>query len=139
VPAKDSFEGSLRSGTGAYAGITGRAHVYLRPEGDGARRSVTLTLVGLPCAGASHCVALSGTVHGTLAPGPREVPDVGHGYVLSGAGSVDPLGRATVRGGVTGTGFIARGQETLTLILTGVSGSITLEAMSPTVHGFTSP
>ena len=139
VPAKDSFEGPLRSGTGAYAGAAGRARVYLRPEGAGARRSVTITLVGLPCAGASHCLALSGTVHGALAAGPRAVPDVGHGYVLTGAGLVRPIGRVSVRGGVTGTGFIIRGQETLTLTLTGASGSVSLIAMSPTVHGFTSP
>ena len=100
---------------------------------------MTITLVGLPCAGASHCLTLSGTVHGTLATGPRSVPDVGHGYVVSGAGLVKPVGQATVRGGVEGTGFIARGQESLTLTLTGGSGSVTVAALSPTVHGFTSP
>lgn len=138
-PARDSFQGSIRSATGTYSGDTGRAHIYLHPTGAGPRRHVTVTFAGLPCAGADHCVELSGTLTGILAAGPGHMPDVGHGYVLSGVGSIDPLGRATGRGAVQGTGFIARGEESLSITVTGASGSVTLDATSPPVHGFSSP
>ena len=138
-PARDSFQGSIRSATGTYSGDTGRAHIYLHPTGAGPRRSVTVTFAGLPCRGANHCVELSGTLTGTIAAGPGHIPDVGHAYVLSGAGSIHPLGRARGRGAVQGTGFIARGEESLSITVTGASGSVTLDATSPPVHGFTSP
>lgn len=139
VPARDRFQGSVSSATGTFAGHTGRARVYLRPLGGGATRSVTITFAGLPCAGASRCLDLSGTARGALAPGPGHTPDVGHGYVLSAVGSIRPLGRTRVIGGVHGTGFIAHGQEMLTLTLTTGSGSVTIEARSAPVRGFTSP
>ena len=139
APARDSFQGSIRSATGTYSGDTGRASIYLHPTGAGPRRSVTVTFAGLPCQGATHCVELSGTLTGTLAAGPGHMPDVGHGYVLSGAGAIHPLGRARCRGAVQGTGFIARGEESLSITVTGASGSVTLDATSPPVHGFTSP
>jgi hypothetical protein len=100
---------------------------------------VTITLAGVSCGGASHCLELSGTIRGTLSPSPVHTPDVGHGYLLAGAGSVHPIGRTTARGGVAGTGFIQRGHESLTLTLTGASGSVTLLALSGPVGGFTSP
>jgi hypothetical protein len=139
VPTRDSFEGSIRSATGKYFGYNGRFHIYLRSKGSGSRRPVTIIIAGLPCAGASHCLELSGTLPGTLTPSPVHIADVGHRYLLAGSGSIHPIGQATARGEVAGTGFIRQGHETLTLALTGAFGSITLDALSPSVGGFTSP
>ena len=139
VAAKDSFQGSIRSGTGKYAGDTGHAHVYLSAAGKGLTRSVKITLIGLPCPHSSHCLKLSGTANGTLTPSRVHTPDVGHGAVLTGSGSIDPLGHAAIRGDVRGTGFIDRGRETLILAVSNSSGTVTLVALSPPVGGFTSP
>lgn len=139
LAGRDYFTGSIRSGSGAYAGNTGRIHIYLQPTGRGLRRSATITLAGLPCTGATHCLDLSGRLGGTLTASAVHIPDVGRGYALTGTGSVHPLGRVTGRGQVQGTGFIARGHESLTLTLTGGSGSVTVQALSSTVGGFTSP
>ena len=139
VPAKDSFQASIRSGTGKYAEFSGHARIYLSPAGQGLRRSVKVTLVSLPCSSSSHCLKLSGTATGTLTPSRVHTPDIGHGAALTGAGTIDPLGHATIRGDVRGTGFIKRGRETLTLAVSNSSGTVTLEALSPPVGGFTSP
>jgi hypothetical protein len=139
VPSRDSFQGSIRSAAGSYAGYTGRVRIFLHPKGQGLRRTVTVELAGLPCAGASHCLSLSGSLTGALIPAPGHMPDVGRGELVSGAGSVHPLGHVMIRGEVRGTGFIQRGREVLTLTLTSSKGTMTLQATSPSVHGFTSP
>lgn len=139
VPPRDSFRGQIRSATGAYSGHTGRVVIYLHPTGKGPRRSVTVTFIGSSCPGGTSCLELSGAVTGTLASATGHIPDVGHSYSLSGSGTVHPIGRAMIRGVVTGTGFIQHGQETLTLTVTGGSGSVTLAALSAPVGGFRSP
>jgi hypothetical protein len=138
-PAKDSFTGSVRSASGKYSGATGRVHLYLRPRGHGVRRSLTLTLAPSSCRAGAKCLRLSGTLTGTLAPGPGHLPDTGDGYLVTATGTVRPLGMVTARGGVQGTGFIRRGQETLNLTLSGPSVSVTIEGLSAAVNGFTSP
>ncbi len=137
--ARDSFTGTVRSASGKYSGATGRVHVYLRPQGHRVRRSLTLTLAPSSCPAGAKCLKLSGTLTGTLAPGPGHLPDTGHGYLLNATGTVRPLGMVTARGGVEGTGFIRRGQETLNVTLTGPSVRIAIEALSAPVSGFTSP
>lgn len=139
VPARDSFQGSIRSARGSLSGLTGRAQVFLRPMGKQPRRSVTITLVGLPCAGGGHCVKLSGTATGTLSATRGSLPDVGHSEAMTGAGSIQPLGHVTIQGVVRGTGFIQRGREALTLTVSNSSGAVTLETLSAPVKGFSSP
>lgn len=139
VPARDSFRGSIRSARGSLSGSTGRAQLYLRPAGNGPRRSVKITIVALPCAGASHCLELSGTATGTLSATRSRLPDVGHAEMLTASGSIRPLGQATIQGEVRGTGFIQSGRETLILTVSSPSGAVTLEALSSPVKGFSSP
>jgi hypothetical protein len=59
--------------------------------------------------------------------------------VLTGAGSIQPLGHATVQGEIHGTGFIQKGRETLILTVSNSAGAVTLEALSSPVKGFSSP
>jgi hypothetical protein len=60
-------------------------------------------------------------------------------FTLTAAGTVSPLGRTSLTGTVHGTGFIARGHETMTVTLATARGSVTVTASSGTVPGFTSP
>ncbi len=76
---------------------------------------------------------------GQLSSSPGGVPDTGHEYTLAGAGQVSRLGRVTIRGDVAGTGFISRGHELMKIILSSSSGSVTVQAHSGTVKGFTAP
>lgn len=139
LPARDSFRGSIRSARGSLSGSTGRAQVFLRPAGNGPRRSVKIAFVALPCAGASHCLGLSGTATGTLSAARSRLPDVGRAEMLTASGSIRPLGQATIQGEVRGTGFIQNGRETLILTVSNSSEAVTLEALSSPVKGFSSP
>ncbi len=78
-------------------------------------------------------------MRGTLSPGGPRLPDVGRGFRLSGAGRLSPLGRVTIRGSVSGTGFISHGHELMKIVLRSSSGSVTVQGLSGPVKGFTSP
>jgi len=102
------------------------------------RRGFSVELSAPACPPGPSCLRLSGTLTGKLSPH-RSLPDVGVFDQLSGRGSAAPLGTVTVTGAVTGTGFIARGHESLRLVLRGSKGTVTVAAVSRTVPGFTHP
>ena len=139
APARDSFTGTILSGTGAYSHAHGRVIVHLHPRGSGTARPIRVVVIGRCGGGSHHCTALNGAVSGRLTPAGPRLPDVGHGFKLSGAGRVTPLGHVTLRGAVSGTGFIAHGHEQLTITLSSSSGSMTVQAVSGPVKGFSSP
>lgn len=110
----------------------------LHPRGPAGRvRPLTLTVT--PGACHSGCLRLSGTLSGTISPVAGHHPDTGSGYTLKLSGKLSPLGRSHAGGSVAGTGFTARGHETLRLTIAGGQGTLTLQGRSPQVPGFTSP
>jgi hypothetical protein len=140
VPAKDSFSGRISGATGSYRGDRGTVAIELSvPSNSNKTRPVTATLRGKPCGRARNCLRLSGKLHGTLTAMPARVADVGAQLSLKAAGPVPPLGRTAMKGTVRGTGFITRGHETIQLTVTAPGGTLTVDASSPTVPGFTSP
>jgi hypothetical protein len=140
VPAKDSFSGRIVTGTGIYSGDSGGVAIELSvPPSGPKQRPITVTLRGKSCGGAQHCLRLRGGTRGTLTLMRTRVPDVGSGFALKAAGSVTPLGHTSITGTVHGTGFIARGHDTMSVTLTNTRGSVTVTASSATVPGFTSP
>jgi hypothetical protein len=82
---------------------------------------------------------LAGALSGQLSSSRRGPPDVGHLYLLTGTGRVDPLGQARIRGEVAGTGFISHSHELMRITLSTGSGSVTVRATSGPVKGFTTP
>jgi hypothetical protein len=113
--------------------------VNLHPRGAGRSRVTRVVVIGQCGASAKHCTELNGVLSGTLTAAAPRVPDAGHGFNLSGTGRVSPLGHATVRGEVSGTGFIAHGHELMKVTLSSASGSVTVQAISGPVKGFSSP
>jgi len=98
-----------------------------------------VVVLGQCGASSKHCTELNGVLSGTLTQAAPRVPDVGRGFNLSGTGRVSPLGHATLRGGVSGTGFIAHGHELMRITLSSASGSVTVQAVSGPIKGFSSP
>ncbi len=139
APARDSFTGTIISGTGTYSHARGRVRVNLHPRGSGRARPTRVVVIGLCGEAQQGCTELHGRLDGTLSAAGARVPDVGHGFNLAGAGRVSPLGQVTLRGGVSGTGFIARGHEEMRITLSSRSGSVTVQAISGPVKGFSSP
>jgi hypothetical protein len=139
APARDTFSGSIVRATGAYSGYRGRVKIYVHSRGSGQKRPLRLVVRGACRTAPGNCRSLSGALIGSIAHAGHQLPDVGNGFTLTGAGPVSPLGHATGRGSVQGTGFIARGYETLTLTLTTSRGSVTVSAQTGPVKGFSSP
>lgn len=140
VPAKDSFSGSISSGTGRYKDDRGTASSYLvLSSSSNATRRLTLEIRGRPCGRSKHCLKLSGNLKGTLTAIPPQVADVGQSFTVNVRGRLKPLGPVSVKGTVHGTGFLIQGEETLSLTITAPGGQINLSAISPPVSGFTSP
>jgi hypothetical protein len=102
-------------------------------------RTLTLTIKGAPCGASTRCVELHGALTGTIRRLPNRIADVGQSFEIKASGTVNPFGMTTGRGTAHGTGFIFRGQESLTLTLVSSAGKVTLTAYSRTVPGFTSP
>src|SRR5262249_42528678 len=81
--------------------------------------SLGVTLSG-PASGAHratpHVLQLRGSATGAyrIVPG---IPDTGRRYDLAGAGRIEPLGNARVRGSLVTTGFIAEGRARGRLVL----------------------
>jgi hypothetical protein len=139
-PPRDTFVGSIVSATGAYSGYRGQARVYLHPSGSGRTRPARVVLRADCVTSRGHCRAkLDGTLRGTLTAAGRTLPDTGIRDILRANGRIGPLGNATARGWVQGTGFIAHGHELMQITLRTASGSITLQARSLALTGFTSP
>lgn len=139
APARDTFTGSIVSGTGAYAGSHGPVKIYLHPHGSRSKRSLRTVIRGECSASARGCTMLAGAMTGTLERSGHMLPDVGDQFILTGEGRVSPLGQASGSGTVGGTGFIARGHALLDLKLTGNRGSVEIRALSGGIGGFTSP
>lgn len=139
APARDSFTGTIVSGTGAFSRARGRVRVNLHPRGSGRARQTRVVVIGQCRASSRRCIELSGAVSGMLSPAGPRLPDVGHGFSLSGTGRVAPLGHVTLRGSVAGTGFIAHGHELMRIRLSSRSGTVTVQGISGPVRGFTTP
>src|SRR5579859_631702 len=84
APARDSFTGTIISGTGAYSGARGRVRVNLHPRGAGRSRPTRVVVLGQCGASSKHCTELNGVLSGTLTQAAPRVPDVGRGFNLSG-------------------------------------------------------
>ena len=137
TPARDSFQGTLSGGTGAYRGAHGTLSVLVDAPGPtGARRRLTLRISSATCRG---CLRMSGVLEGYMTPGRRQTPDTGSNYSIVAAGRLHNLGSTRTTGTATGTGFIARGRETMQLTLRTSRGSVMLNALSGEVSGFSSP
>jgi hypothetical protein len=139
APAKDSFVGSVTAATGRFSGDHGGVRLVLAPGRGQSGRRLTVTFSGGSCGSAGHCIQLSGRLTGVLTRGPIVVPDVGSSLTVRASGAIRPLGKVSATGSVHGTGFIARGHETLRLKLTGSGATITISADSGLVPGGTSP
>lgn len=137
TPAKDAFAGSVTAATGSLHGERGAVAITIGLAGG--RLPATLTITPRACAKGHRCVEVSGRLRGTFTPSGPRVPDVGTSYAVKASGTIAPLGHAAATGILTGTGFIAHGRETLHLKLTGPGATVTIEAQSRLVPGFTSP
>jgi hypothetical protein len=139
VPTKDTFSGAIVAASGALSGDRGTVTVLLHVGSSAtASRRLSLTIRGAACGARKSCVRLSGTPTGSLRAR-SSIPDTGHRYIVSASGPIAPIGRAAVTGTVTGTGFIRRGREQLRLTLRTAHGTITIDAQSAELPGFSSP
>jgi hypothetical protein len=140
IPARDSFKGTISAASGAYKGDGGMVSIAISVPASGRFvRHATFTLNGPRCDRAQHCIRVSGKLSGTITVAGPWNPDVGKRFTIVAAGSVTGLGHVRVSGSALGTGFIAQGRESLTLMLHGPAGSVTVSAQSAVVGGFTSP
>jgi hypothetical protein len=138
VPGRDSFHGRITSATGRLREDRDGVQLALLRTTGGDPKAVTITLVGRRCHHRRHCSRVAGTLRGTMVSRPSR-PDIGEQFALSLKGNVRPLGHVTARGTAHGTGFITYGYESLDLTLADASASVTIDAQSARVPGFTSP
>jgi hypothetical protein len=82
-----------------------------------------------------HHIALNGEVSGTWTIQIVN-PDVGQEQLLTGSGSVQPLGKVDAAGTLHATGFIARGRATGTVTLSNAQGTVTIKLTGPRQRGF---
>ena len=137
VARQDRFTARPVSGSGRYGRMTGKLRLALEVRASSAgTRSVILGVRGSLCR--PRCAAVSGKLKGTLR---RELsnPDIGQSLTLIVKGRLVPFGHLDARGSMHGTGFIARGHETLQLTFAARHGKFTITGESPQVPGFTSP
>jgi hypothetical protein len=135
VSSSHSFTGTVKTKHGAHAGASHPVRVVLRRSATAHHFTATLTASG--CTGSATCPhgSLAGTwAAKTSTPGG---PDAGTDDVLKAAGSITPLGHVTATGTADGTGFIARGRQTLHLTLHGDGTTLTVSALSGDVPSFT--
>jgi hypothetical protein len=135
VAAKDRFAGRIVSATGDFAGDHGTVVILLAP---GANSTVIVDLRGQRCAGTRHCLRLSGMATGTISER-QSIPDVGRTVTIRASGIVTPLGATSEAGTGQGTGFISSGHEQLQLRLSAAGGTVSVDAQTGRVPGFTSP
>ncbi len=138
--AKDAFSGQISASSGRFSADTGNVAIDLAP-GSSAQtpRKLTIAFHRRGCGRKRHCVHLSGTLTGRLTVNFPRIPDVGQSFTIHASGRLKPLGHVSAQGLVNGTGFIARGRETLHLRLHTRRGTISVRAQSGLVPGFTSP
>ena len=140
VPAKDHFHARITTGHGRWHHAVGRFGIDLAPGPfNDAVRQLTIEFRGRGCTHKRLCIRPRGRLSGTMTAAPHAVPDVGRRYTIAASGRLTRLGNVTVTGTVAGTGFIAQGEETMTLTITNRSGSVTVDAHTGPVPGFSSP
>jgi hypothetical protein len=142
VPARDRFTGAIDTvmATGSYEGDNGKVKLHLVPTTSSrSPRRVAVVIASVPCHHFQGCLPLHGTLTGTMTLVPATIPDTGARATLDLSGQIAPMHKVTAHGTVQGTGFIYRGHETLTLTLTNRRGSVTVDARSALVPGFTMP
>jgi hypothetical protein len=81
---------------------------------------------------------LRGQIQGTWVNQPT-LPDTGTIQLLTGAGTVAPVGSATAEGSLHTPGFVLRGHTEGTLTLSGADGSITIRLVGPEQGAFSDP
>ena len=138
VPPWDSFHGQITSATGKLTEDRDTIQIELLRTTGGDPKAVKITLAGRRCQHRRRCSRVAGTLRGTMIPRASR-PDAGEQFALRLKGNVRPLGHVTARGTAHGTGFITYGYESLHLTLTDASASVTIDAQSGRVPGFTSP
>ncbi|TMK40088.1 MAG: hypothetical protein E6G56_08795 [Actinobacteria bacterium] len=149
-----TFSGRIVSGSGRYAGASGAVTVVVRssvrrnPRGLPARFAIVLDVrcrrrgrARRAAAGArsSSALCLRGKLRGSAEQTGSRLPDVGLHYAIAAHGRVKPLGAVAARGSASGTGFIDRARMGMALRLSNRLGSVSLEAHSDLVSGFSSP
>jgi hypothetical protein len=83
-------------------------------------------------------LSLGGTIFGTWHK--RFInPDLGMVQVLTGSGTISPLGLVQASGTLHTPGFVATGHTTGSVTLSNSSGSVTLQLVGPTQRGFSKP
>ena len=138
VPAKDRFSGRITSATGYWRPDHGRVHIELSLAASSKQtRRMTLSVRGAACGRTRHCLDLSGRMAGSITRRFVPIADIGASETVRGAGGLKPLGQTSLSGTIGGTGMIARGRETMTLTLATSRGTLTIQATSPVVPGFT--
>jgi hypothetical protein len=89
----------------------------------------------LAAASTTRELALHGQFKGVYGANAR-IPDAGTSYALSGSGKAGRLGHMAIHVDLQSTGFIARGNSTGTLTLSGPKGTLKLQLVGPTQSGF---
>jgi hypothetical protein len=138
VAPRDAFSGLARATSGREAGHRGPVRVRLHPGSPAGRGSVTVAITSPACRRARHCLALAGSLTGTLSV-PLRRPDRGAVSRLLVRGRLTAIGETVGRGQVTGTGNIRFGHESLVLTLDGATGTVGIDARSGQVPGYTTP
>jgi hypothetical protein len=129
------FSYHVQSATGTFAGLSAQG---------------TITIILTPASGSGGAAsAQHGTFTLTIHPGssgritgtydvPFTVPDVGHGYHLSGSGTIGGWGSVQASGELTTPGFIVQSTAGGTLTVSNAGGTVTLSLESEPVPGFSS-
>lgn len=139
APAKHRFGVTVSTGSGKLAGARGGAALLLRTGAGTTTRALAIVFKGDRCHGSRGCVALTGTLKGTITAVAQHIPDAGRQFRVRVHGRLSPLGHVTATGTVRGTGYILSGRESLQLTVRSARGTIEIDGRSARVPGFTSP
>jgi hypothetical protein len=139
APARHRFAVAVSTGSSKLSGARGAATVLLRTGAGTTTRALRIVFTGDRCHGRTGCVALTGTLKGTITAVAQHIPDAGRQFRVSARGRLSPLGHVTVTGTIRGTGNIRFGQESLQLTVRSGHGTLGVDGRSARVPGFTSP
>jgi hypothetical protein len=78
---------------------------------------------------------VNGTAHGTVDAVPT-IADAGTGVKLHGSANLSGIGKASLSGTLSGTGFIMQGNASGTITLTNHQGSVIFRLTGPSQRGF---
>jgi hypothetical protein len=82
---------------------------------------------------------INGTASGTFQHPKHHIPDTGTTDLLKGTGDLGVVGKVTLSGSLTGTGFISQGHSTGTLKITNAKGSFSMQLTGPQEGPFSGP